>query len=154
MGRDIKMKMLSWVWISAQFAALASLFVPLSLLLSALLISQQWALFLQMAPQSAVYLASPNLWVYANGEPGWGPCECAHFNDNVLLWWYWKSSGREVCVWVRGGVRVAVSVEMGWGHKRLSVHPQSSRDSWGSPLAFKSPESRRTPTSFKTHRGA
>lgn len=39
---------------------------PKSLLLSALLIGQQWALSLQMAPQSAVYLASPNLWVYAN----------------------------------------------------------------------------------------
>lgn len=51
---------------SSQFAVLDSLFVPLSLLLSALLIGQQWALFLQMAPQSAVYLASPNLWVYAN----------------------------------------------------------------------------------------
>lgn len=105
------MKMLSCIWMRAQFAESASLFVSWSLLLSALLIGQQWALFLQMAPQSAVYLASSNLWVYANWEPGWGPTSVRILTTMFCF----GGSVRGVClggrrgVW-RGGLKVAVSV--------------------------------------------
>lgn len=76
---------------------IAPLLPPLrSLLLSVLLISQQQALFLQMAPQSAVYLAWPNLWVYMLMALGTrlGSLRAAtvhaHFNDNVLFWWWFQ----------------------------------------------------------------
>lgn len=128
----IEMKMLGCIWMPAQFAESASLFVSWSLLLSALLIGQQWALFLQMAPQSAVYLASSNLWVYANWEPGWGPTSVRILTTMFCF----GGSMRGVCLGGRrgvrrGGLKVAVSVcvvavfflggRWGWWRKRLSA---------------------------------
>lgn len=94
---------------------------PWSLLLSPLLISQQWALFLQMAPQSAVYLAWPNLWVYANGQPGWGPAASVRILTTMCCFGgtrrgVFGGGGGGV---IRGGVIVAVCVVVEGGGGEL-----------------------------------
>lgn len=114
---------------------------PRSLLLSALLISQQWALFLQMAPQSAVYLAWPNLWVYANEQPGWGPAASVRILTTMCCF-----GGTRRGVFGgggRGGVIVAVSVVEGGGRAdgvsacqpdRASLRPAGTAGGLHSPL--------------------
>lgn len=73
-----------------------------------------------MAPQSAVYLASPNLWVglYANREPGWGPTSVRILTTMFCF----GGTRRGVCLGrereggvIIGGVIVAVSVWLWWG---------------------------------------
>lgn len=58
---------------AAQFAALASFVCSLKAFVISITYRSTLGFVSANVPQSAVYLASPNLWVYANCEPGWGP---------------------------------------------------------------------------------
>lgn len=106
-----------------------------------------------MAPQSAVYLAWPNLWVYANGQPGWGPAASVRILTTMCCFGGTRrgvfgggggggGGGRGV---IRGGVIVAVSVvvvEGAWGADgvsacqpdRASLRPAGTAGGLHSPL--------------------